>query len=472
MATKWWTLLVVCLSVFMLLLDITIVNVALPSIQNDLGSSFEDLQWVVDAYALALAALLLASGSLADLLGRRRVFVTGLLLFVAASLLCGLSGSPTMLNLARGFQGIGGAMMFATSLALIAQEFPAQERGTAFGIWGATTGFAVAVGPLVGGVLTDGLGWEWIFLVNVPIGLITAAITVARVPRGERDPAARIDWAGLVTFSAGLFCLVLALIRGNDDGWGSAKIIGLLVAAAALLAVFVAVERRGEQPMLDLTLFRVPTFTGAQIVAFSIHASMFSMFLYIVLYMQNVLGYSPLETGVRFLPISLLSFLAAPIAGKLAERYSVRAFLGTGLALVGLGLVLMSGIDPGDGWTTLLPGFILGGIGIGFVNPPLATAAIGVVEPRRSGAASGINSTARQVGTAVGIAGLGAILQSKLAHDLGAASFATEAGRNAYIDAFNELLVVGAVVAFAGAVLAFVLIRQRDFVAAPAAAAA
>jgi predicted MFS family arabinose efflux permease len=308
--------------------------------------------------------------------------------------------------------------------------------------------------------------------VNVPIGLATAAITLMRVPRGERDPASRIDWAGLVTFSAALFCLVLALIRGNDDGWDSGKIIGLLVAAAVLLAIFVTVERRIEQPMLDLKLFRVPTFTGAQIVAFSIHASIFSMFLYIVLYMQNVLGYSALETGVRFLPISLLSFLAAPIAGKLAERFPVRAFLGIGLALVGVSLLLMSGIDPGDGWTTLLPGFIIGGIGIGFVNPPLATAAIGVVEPQRSGAASGINSTARQVGTAVGIAGLGAILQSKLAHDLGRASFASEAGRSEYIDAFNELLVIGAGVAFAGAVLAFALIRQRDFVAAPAAAAA
>jgi len=297
MASKWWTLLVVCLAIFMLLLDITIVNVALPSIEHDLGASFEDLQWVVDAYALALAALLLASGSIADLLGRRRIFVVGLLLFVAASLLCGLAHTPTMLNVSRGLQGIGGAMMFATSLALIAQEFEPHERGTAFGIWGATTGFAVAVGPLVGGVLTDGLGWEWIFLVNVPIGLVTAAITVARVPESERDPSARIDWAGLVTFSTSLFCLVLALIRGNDQGWTSAQILGMLVAALVLMVVFVAVELRRSQPMLDLRLFRKPAFTGAQIVAFTLHASMFSMFLYIVLYMQNVLGYSPLETG-------------------------------------------------------------------------------------------------------------------------------------------------------------------------------
>jgi EmrB/QacA subfamily drug resistance transporter len=468
MASKWWTLLVVCLSIFMLLLDVTIVNVALPDIQRDLGSSFEDLQWVVDAYALALAALLLASGSLGDLMGRRRVFVVGLVVFVTASLACGLAGSPTTLNVARAVQGTGAAMMFATSLALIAQEFPANERGTAFGIWGATTGFAVAVGPLAGGALTDGFGWEWIFLVNVPVGIVTAAITLARVPRSaERDPTARIDWAGLVTFSTGLFCLVLALIRGNDDGWGSAKIVALLVASAILLAIFIAAELRSDQPMLDLHLFRVPTFTGAQIVAFSIHASMFSMFLYIVLYMQNVLGYTPLETGVRFLPVSLLSFIAAPIAGKLAERHPVRIFLSSGLALVGLGLVLMSGIDPSDDWTTLLPGFILGGIGIGLINPPLATAAIGVVEPRRSGAASGINSTFRQVGTAVGIAGLGALLQSKLTHSLDTRGLASAAAKSAYIDAFNEILIVGAGVAFVGAVLALILVRQQDFVSAP-----
>src|SRR5215216_7525828 len=488
MAPKWWTLLAVCLSIFMLLLDITVVNVALPDIRRELGANFSDLQWVVDAYALGLAGLMLAMGSLADLLGRRRIFVLGLALFVLASLLCGLSSSPTMLNLSRGVQGIGGAMMFATSLALIAQEFAPQERGTAFGVWGATTGFAVAVGPLVGGALTDAFGWEWIFFVNVPIGLLTAAVTVMRVPESERDPNSRIDWAGVLTFSAGLFCLVFALIRGNDEGWTSAPILGLLAAAVALIAAFAAIELRRDQPMLDLQLFRKPAFTGAQIVAFALHASMFSMFLYLVLYLQNVLGYSPFEAGLRFLPISLLSFLAAPIAGKLAERLPVRAFLGAGLLLVGVGLVLMSGIDPGDDWTTLLGGFILAGIGIGFVNPALATTAVGVVEPRRSGAASGINGTFRQVGTATGIAGLGAVFQAKITDELSAAlarlqlpagaedrlSEAVNSGavggaaraappavrdalvaaaQRAFIDGLNRILIVGAVVAFLGAIL-------------------
>jgi EmrB/QacA subfamily drug resistance transporter len=499
MATKWWTLLAVCLAIFMLLLDITIVNVALPDIRRDLGSSFTDLQWVVDAYALGLAALLLPAGSLGDLLGRRKVFVGGIALFAVASLTCGLSHTPTMLNLARGLQGIGGAMMFATSLALIAQEFEPHERGTAFGLWGATTGFAVAVGPLVGGLLTEGIGWEWIFFVNVPIGIATAAMTLARVPDSERDPSARIDWAGLLTFTGALFSLVLGLIRGNAEGWGSPMILGLFAASVLLLSAFVAIELRTRQPMLDLSLFRKPAFTGAQVVAFSLHASMFSMFLYLTLYLQNVLGYSPLEAGLRFLPVSLLSFMVAPLAGKLAERLPVRGFLGGGLILVGCGLLLMNGIQPDDDWTTLLPGFIVAGIGIGVVNPPLATAAIGVVEPRRSGAASGINSTFRQVGTATGIAALGALLQARVsdrlteglagfqlppgAHDglaeavssgnVGAAASGAPPGahadllavaQSAFIDGLDEILVVAAIVAFVGGLLALALVRERDFV--------
>jgi EmrB/QacA subfamily drug resistance transporter len=501
MAAKWWTLLAVCLAIFMLLLDITIVNVALPDIAKSLGSTFSDLQWVIDAYALGLAAFLLASGSLGDLLGRRRIFVAGIGLFVTASLTCGLAGSPTMLNLSRGVQGIGGAMMFATSLALLAEEFAPEDRGTAFGVWGATTGFAVAVGPLVGGALTEGIGWEWIFFVNIPIGLVTAAITLGRVPESERDSGARIDWLGLVTFSGALFCLVLALIRGNDEGWRSGLILTLLGASLVLLVAFVALELRRERPMLDLRLFRKPAFTGAQIVAFSLHASMFAMFLYLVLYMQNILGYSPLEAGLRFLPVSLLSFLAAPVAGKLAERLPIRAFLGAGLMLVGTGLLLMSGINPSDDWVTLLAGFIVAGVGIGFVNPPLATTAIGVVEPRRSGAASGINSTFRQVGIATGIAGLGALFQARVGDKLadalsgtrlppgvedrlteavasgsahtatravppGARDTVAEAARRAFIDGLDEILIVAAVVAITGGVLALALVRTRDFVGA------
>src|SRR5215204_4668243 len=299
MARKWWTLLAVTTATFMLLLDITVVNVALPSIRDDLGASFTDLQWVIDAYALTLAALVLTVGSLADRLGRRRVFATGLAIFAAASLLCALAPDPTFLNAARALQGVGGAVMFAVSLALVAQEFPAgRERGMAMGIYGATIGVAVAVGPLVGGALTDGLGWESIFYLNVPIGIGAIAVTYLKL-RESRDPnATRVDWAGVATFSASLFVLVLALVRGNDEGWGSTLIVSLLAGSAVLLAAFVAVERRVSEPMLPLGLFKRPSFTGVQLAAFAISGSAFALFLYLTLYLQNYLGYSPFEAGL------------------------------------------------------------------------------------------------------------------------------------------------------------------------------
>ena len=488
MARKWWTLVAVCLAMFMLLLDITVVNVALPDIRRDLDADFADLQWVVDAYALTLAAFMLTAGSLADLLGRRRVFVVGLGLFVLASLLCGLASSPTFLNLARAAQGVGGAVMFATSLALVAQEFHGPERGTAFGIYGATIGAAVAIGPLVGGALTEALGWEWIFFVNIPVGIGTIVLAFTRVGEGRGAPDTRIDWLGVVTFSASLFMLVLALIRGNDEGWGSTSIVSLLVGAAVLMVAFVAVEARGARPMLDLSLFRKPAFAGVSIAAFALSVSMFSMFLYLTLFIQNDLGYSPFEAGVRFLPITLLSFLVAPIAGKLTARLPLRAFMGCGLVLVGTGLLLMRGITVDSDWTTLLAGFVVAGAGIGMTNPAIASAAVGVVEPRRSGMASGINNTFRQVGIATGIAALGAVFQARvedglpppMADELGEGIASGQAlgggalppevqglAEQAFVSGLNDILLVAAIVAFVGAALAAALVRRRDFVAPP-----
>jgi EmrB/QacA subfamily drug resistance transporter len=315
---KWWTLIAVSVAIFMLLLDITVVNVALPSIQGSLKSSFSDLQWVVNAYALTLAAFLLTAGSVADLIGRRRVFTLGLIVFTASSAVCGLSTTPLMLNLARAVQGVGGAMMFSTSLALLAQAFHGRERGTAFGVFGAVTGAAVAVGPVVGGIITSGIGWEWIFFINVPIGIAAVAITLSRVVESSDPGARRVDWIGLVTFSGALFALVFALIEGNGDGWGSTKIVLLLIGALVLFIAFITAERMQSRPMLDLSLFRKPAFTGASIVAFSVSASIFAMFLYLTLYIQDVLGYTALQAGLRFLPITLLSFVAAPIAGRLS----------------------------------------------------------------------------------------------------------------------------------------------------------
>jgi EmrB/QacA subfamily drug resistance transporter len=501
---KWWTLIAVSIAIFMLLLDITVVNVALPDIQRSLHSSFSDLQWVVDAYALTLAAFLLTAGALSDLLGRKRVFVAGLVVFTASSVVCGLSSSSLMLNLARGVQGTGGAMMFSTSLALIAQAFQGKERGTAFGVFGAVTGAAVAVGPLVGGVITSGIGWEWIFFVNLPIGVMAVILTLTQVAESRDPNATGVDWLGLLTFSGSLFLLVFALVRGNDKGWGSTQIVAFLAASLVLLVLFVIVERVQERPMLDLALFRRPAFTGANIVAFALSGSIFAMFLYLTLYIQDVLGFSPLQAGLRFLPITLLSFFVAPIVGRLSVRVPIRMLLGVGLLLISLGLVAMTAVDASSGWTTLIPGFAIAGVGIGLVNPPLASAAIGVVPPERSGMASGINSTFRQVGIATGIAGLGAIFQhsvtkstsaalhasghvkeilvaahgqlgtllesgnvSQIAHSLspGAHSALINSYRVGFTDAFTEILIVGAVLALIGSLLAFALIRSRDFVA-------
>jgi len=499
MERKWWTLVVVCVSIFMLLLDITVVNVALPDIQRELEASFSDTQWVIDAYALTLASLLLTAGTLGDRIGRRLVFGVGLVLFCLASLACGLSPSPLALELSRGVQGIGGSVMFALSLALIAQEFHGRERGTALGIWGATTGAAVAVGPLVGGVLVEHLGWEWIFFVNLPVGAFALFVLFSRV-RETQDPSpGRIDWAGTVAFSLSLFALVLALVRGNEEGWGSAQIVALFAAASILMAAFVWIERRVASPMFELSLFRKPAFIGADVAAFALSASMFAMFLYLTLYIQNVLGYSPLESGLRFLPVTVLSFFAAAASGNLTARIPARVLLAIGLALVGTGLALMHGIDSGDDWTRLLPGFILSGAGIGLTNPAIASSAIGVVAPARSGMASGINTTFRQVGIATGIAALGAVFQaqveSRLAERLsqlpggaldrlseaaailgpkaageappGQRGAVADAARSAFVGGLNDILLIGATVAFAGALLALLLVRQSDFVAAP-----
>src|SRR5918994_1903379 len=316
MDRKWWTLIVVSVATFMLLLDITVVNTALPAIEEDLGASFTELQWVIDAYTLSLAALVLTAGSLADRWGRRRLFVAGLLIFTLASLAAGLAPDPTCLNITRAIQGIGGAIMFAVSLALIAQEFaPGRERGAAMGVYGATIGVSVAIGPLVGGALVDSLGWESIFFLNVPIGAAAIAITQLRV-RETRDPnATRIDWPGLVRFSLALFLLVFGLLRGNEEGWGSPLIVGILFGAGVLLLAFVAIERRVAQPMLPLGLFKNRSFTGVQLAAFAVSGSMFALFLYITFYLQNYLGHSPLEAGLRYLPFTVVNFFAAAAGG-------------------------------------------------------------------------------------------------------------------------------------------------------------
>ena len=504
MERKWWTLIAVSVAIFMLLLDITVVNVALPDIQRSLHSSFQDLQWVVNAYSLTLAAFLLTAGALSDLLGRRLVFTIGLVVFTISSAACGLSTSPLELNLFRGAQGVGGAMMFATSLALIAQAFHGKERGTAFGVYGARG--RRGRGRRAGDRRRHHLGHR----LGMDLLRERAHRHRRRVPNaqpGERVARPERHRRGLDRPRDVLRCAVPARVRPHR---GQRKGVGLhahrRLPRRLRGAVRAVPDRRARQrrPMLDLSLFRRPAFAGASIVAFCVSASMFSMFLYLTLYIQDVLRYDPLQAGLRFLPITLMTFVAAPISGRLSTRVPMRVLLGGGLLLVSAGLLAMTAVDASSGWTTLIPGFIIAGIGVGFINPPLAATAVGVVHYSRSGMASGINSTFRQVGIATGIAGLGAVFQhevsskttaalastgaghdvlvkahghlstalvsgevTQLAHNLPLAAQAAlgSAYRVGFTDAFTSILIIASSIALIGAVLAFALVRSRDFVA-------
>jgi EmrB/QacA subfamily drug resistance transporter len=460
---RWITLVVVSAATAMLLLDVTVVNVALPVIGADLDASFDELQWVIDAYALTLAATLLSAGALADRLGRRRVFAVGLALFTVFSALCGAATSGVVLDFARGLQGVGAAAMFAASLAILAEEFQGRERGFALGVWGAITGAALALGPLVGGALVDAINWRWVFFVNVPIGAALLWMTLRRVPE-SRDTAPRgLDVGGLVTFGAAAFLLTFALIRGNVDGWGSATVAGSLAAAVALLAAFVVIERGGDSPMLPPALFRIPAFTGTAVVAFAQSFALYPLFLFLAIYLQGILGHSPTGTGLRLLPLTLVLLAVAPLSGRLTSRVELRVPLVSGLVLIAGSLLLMRGPDPAAGWTDLLPGFVVGGVAIGVISPALAAAMVGVLSQERSGLASGVNNTFRQLGIAVGIAALGAIFQHHVG--LGAPRSAT-----AVVDALDAILLVAAAVALAGAALAWPLLgtlRSAQNVASP-----
>ena len=452
---RWTTLAVVSIATAMLLLDVTVVNVALPAIRDDLDATFGEMQWVIDAYALTLAATLLGAGVLADRLGRRAVFAAGLGAFTASSALCGAATSGLVLDLARALQGVGGAAVFAASLALLAHEFRGAERGFALGIWGAVTGAALALGPVVGGVVVDAFNWRWIFLVNLPIGAALVRATLGALPESHGDRAQPLDLAGMATFGVACFLVTHGLIRGNEDGWSSLLVAGSLVAAFAAFMAFIATERRTTAPMLPLELFRIPAFSGTAMVAFAQSVALYPLFLFLALYLQDALRLSPTGTGVRMLPITLVFFAVAPISGKLTGRLELRALLAAGLTLIAGSMLLMRGISTSSEWTHLLPGFIIGGLGMGVISPALAAAMVSVLPADRSGLASGINNTFRQLGIAIGIAGLGAIFQ----HHTSEAS-APVAG---IVGGLNAVLLVSALVALAAAVLTWPLLgRQRS----------
>jgi EmrB/QacA subfamily drug resistance transporter len=500
MDKKWWTLIAVCAGIFMLLLDVTIVIVAQPAIQEGLHASFSDVQWTLDAYALTLAALLLTSGSLADRYGRKLLFSIGLTIFTLGSLLCGVAVDPVMLIASRCGQGVGGAIVFATSLALLGNSFRGRDRGVAFGVWGAVIGVSTALGPVLGGLITTDWSWRGIFLVNVPVGVFAIAVTIWRAEESRSPRPTPPDWPGFALWTTGLVALVYGLIRAGENSWSDTGVIICLAAGVVLLAAFLFTESRVAHPMFDLSLLRVPTFTGGSIAAFAMNGSLYAMLLYLVIYLQDVLGYSPLGAGLRLAIISLAQLVTSVIAGRLSERVPARWLIGPGLLLVGIGLIVMAGLSGDSSWTHLIPGFIVSGLGAGMVNPPLASTAIGVVAPPKAGMASGVNATFRQVGIATGIAALGSIFTSAIQHHLTTALPPSLAGsegtivtavrqgtisqlfgsvppadraavgaalRSSFAAGLNDLLYVTAGLAIVGAVCAATLIRRKDFHRAP-----
>jgi EmrB/QacA subfamily drug resistance transporter len=452
--TQRWTLAVVCAATAMLMLDIAVVNTALSAIAADLDTGLSGLQWIVDAYTLPLAATVITAGALADRFGRRRLFTIGLAIFTATSLLCAAAPSITMLNGARAAQGVGAAIMFAVSLAVLSNAFPRiEERMKALAAYGATMGGSFAVGPLVGGALTSGLDWRWIFLINLPLGLLCLWI-VRRFVAESKDPRApRVDVPGLATLTGGLFLLVYGLLRGNDEGWSSAPIVASLGAAAALLCAFVAVEARVAHPMLPLRFFRNPSFTGAQVAAFGISASLFAMWFYMTLYLQQILGLSAIEAGLVYVPGTLLNFLVAGSMASVGQKVSARVLLAAGLALVGAGQALLTLLGVDSSWWLFLPGLLVAMVGTGILNPTISHVALSSAPPEQSGLAAGVNDMFRQAGIAVGVAALGALVPAGAA--LG------DGTPQAYVDGFQDALWVGAVVAVAAAAATALLIRGR-----------
>jgi EmrB/QacA subfamily drug resistance transporter len=435
------------------MLDNTVVNVALPSIQRDLGADLSELEWIVTGYALTFASLMLVGGKVADAYGRRLVFALGIVVFTIASLLCGLATSSEMLIGARVLQGAGAALMNPATLSIIAATFPPRERGTAIGIWAGTSAMALAIGPLVGGLITEHLHWSWIFFVNVPIGVLGIAASYLFIDESRDETHASLDLPGLATSALGLFALTYGLIEANTYGWTSTRIVGAFVVSAVALVSFVVIEKRRRDAMLPLDLFRSGTYTGANLVVLLVALAMFGVFFFVSLYMQNVLGYSAVETGAAFLPMTVLIILVAPVAGRTSDRVGSRGLMTAGMLLIALQLTLFSRLGADASFWDLLPALLLGGVGMALTMTPSAAAATRSVPVDKAGVGSAVLNSARQVGGTMGIAVMGAIM---------AAEIGGEPSVDAFMRGFERALLVAAGIAVVGAVVAFTLVRPHD----------
>jgi EmrB/QacA subfamily drug resistance transporter len=450
---KWWTLAAVSFGLFMIMLDNTVVNVALPSIQQDLSADLSELQWIVTGYALSFAALMLIGGKLADAYGRRLIFVVGIAIFTLSSLWCGLADSGDMLIFARVVQGIGAALMNPATLSIIAATFPPKERGMAIGIWAGVSALALAIGPLVGGLLTEHLSWHWIFFVNVPVGVLGIAASYLLIRESKDETHESLDLPGLATSALGLFALTYGLIEANTYGWTSGRILASFAVAAVALVSFVLIERRRRAPMLDLTLFRSGTYAGANIAMLLVALAMFGVFFFVSLYMQNVLRYSAVEAGAAFLPMTLVVILVAPIAGKLSDHHGSRWLMSGGMVLLSLQLLYFSQLGTDATFWNLLPAFIVGGLGMSMTMTPTAAAATRAVPVEKSGVGSAVLNAMRQVGGSLGIALMGAIVAHQAAGE--------RSPLDGFMAGFETALLVAAVIAFVGAIVAFALVRQE-----------
>ena len=454
---KWITLAAVAFGLFMIMLDNTVVNVALPAIERDLHVSISSLEWVVTAYALTFAALLITGGKLGDLYGRKRIFIVGIAVFTLSSLACGLAPSAGFLIGARAVQGVGAALMNPASLSIITATFAPRERGQAIGIWAGVSAMALAIGPLVGGLIVDNINWNWIFFINVPVGVLGIAVSQYAI-RESRDTSHEqsIDLPGLALSGAGLFAVSYALIEGNRHGWTSPEILGLFAAAVALLVAFVLVEHFQRLPMLDLSLFKIGSFTGANLVAMLVSLGMFGVFFFVSLYIQNILHFSPTKAGASFLPMTLLIILVAPMAGKASDRIGSRWLMGGGMTLVGISLLLYQRVGLHSTFWTLLPAMLLGGVGMALTMSPMTAAAMGSVPVDKAGVGSGVLNSFRQLGGSLGIALMGAIVASYIT-----APPRSPQGAQQFVDGLHAALLVSAGITFAAAAVAVALVRTR-----------